>query len=123
MVGIEDSTQVVGIDKAIEVVILKETLEDMEDKIVEEYNRGRNRLRERTFARNCSRDRSPSDSRSRSGTRANINRDRIRCYNWREYDHFARDCPNSREERESWKGYNKCWIWKLKNKPTDEIAP
>ena len=24
----------------------------------------------------------------------------IRCYNCREYDHFARDCPNSREERE-----------------------
>ena len=24
----------------------------------------------------------------------------IRCYNCREYDHFARDCPNSREERD-----------------------
>ena len=23
----------------------------------------------------------------------------IRCYNCREYEHFARDCPNSREER------------------------
>ena len=29
-----------------------------------------------------------------------MNRDRIRCYNCREYDHFARDCPNSREERD-----------------------
>ena len=28
------------------------------------------------------------------------NRDRIRCYKCREYDHFARDCPTSREERE-----------------------
>ena len=28
------------------------------------------------------------------------NRDRIRCYTCREYDHFARDCPNSREERD-----------------------
>ena len=28
------------------------------------------------------------------------NRDRIRCYECREYDHFARDCPNSREERD-----------------------
>ena len=31
--------------------------------------------------------------------RANTNRDRIRCYNCREYDHFARDCPSSREEK------------------------
>ena len=29
-----------------------------------------------------------------------MNRDRIRCYECREYDHFARDCPNSREERD-----------------------
>ena len=67
-----------------------------------DYNRGRNRLRERTSIRNYSsnRDRSPSNSRSRSGSRANTNRDRIRCYNCREYDHFARDCPNSRKERE-----------------------
>ena len=36
---------------------------------------------------------------SRSGSRANTNRDRIRCYTCREYDHFPRDCPNSREER------------------------
>ena len=28
-----------------------------------------------------------------------MNRDRIRCYTCREYDHFARNCPNSREER------------------------
>ena len=27
------------------------------------------------------------------------NRDRIRCYNCREYDHFVIDCPNSRGER------------------------
>ena len=24
----------------------------------------------------------------------------MRCYNCREYDHFARDCPTSREERD-----------------------
>ena len=24
----------------------------------------------------------------------------MRCYNCREYDHFARNCPNSREERD-----------------------
>ena len=63
---------------------------------------GRNRLRERTFTRNygSSRDRSSSNSRSRSGSRASTNRDRIRCYNSKEYDHFVRDCPSSREERD-----------------------
>ena len=66
-----------------------------------DYNRGRNTSRDRTFTRNYSngRDRSPSNSRSRSGSRVSTNRDRIRCYNCREYDHFMRDCPNSREER------------------------
>ena len=55
-----------------------------------------------TFTRNYSsgRDRSPSNSRSRSGSRVSTNSDRIRCYNCREYDHFMRDFPNSREERE-----------------------
>ena len=43
---------------------------------------------------------STSSSRSRSGYGATTNRDGIRCYNYRKYDHFARDCPNSREERD-----------------------
>ena len=66
------------------------------------YNRGRNRSRERSFSGNHSgnRTRSTSNSRLRSGSRASTNRDRIRCYNFREYDHFVRDCPPSREERE-----------------------
>ena len=34
IVGIGDSTQVVGLDKAIEMVNFEETLEDMEDKII-----------------------------------------------------------------------------------------
>ena len=63
-------------------------------------HRDRNRLRERTFVGNYRRDRSSSNDRSRSGSRANTNRDRIRCYACREYDHFVRNCPNSREERD-----------------------
>ena len=63
-------------------------------------NRDRNRSRERTFVGNYRRDRSSSNDRSRSGSRASMNRDRIRCYACREYDHFARNCPNSREERD-----------------------
>ena len=35
VVGTEDSTQVKGLDNIIEIIILEETLEGMEDKIVE----------------------------------------------------------------------------------------
>ena len=94
-----------------EGTISKKMLGDMEDKTVEEnsrnnrcdgYNRSRDRSREGLFSRNYgnNKDRSSSNSRSRSGSRASTNRDRIRCYNCREYDHFARDCPTSREERD-----------------------
>ena len=64
-------------------------------------NRDRNRSRERTIKRSYGngRDRSSSNDRSRSGLRASTNSDRIRCYAYR-YDHFVRDCPNSREERD-----------------------
>ena len=66
------------------------------------YNRGRDRSRERSFSGNYSsnRTRGMSNSRLRSESRPSTNRDRIRCYNCREYDHFARDCPTSREERD-----------------------
>ena len=36
VVGTEDSSQVVGLDNTTEMIVLKETLEDMKDKIVEE---------------------------------------------------------------------------------------
>ena len=35
-----------------------------------------------------------SRSRSRSNSRITMNRDRIRCYKCREYDHFVNECPN-----------------------------
>ena len=63
-------------------------------------NRDRDRSRERAFTGNYTRDRSSSNDKSRSGSRASTIRDRIRCYVCREYDHFARNCPNSREERD-----------------------
>ena len=58
--------------------------------------------RERSFSGDYgnNRTRSTSNSRSRSESIASTNMDRIRCYNCREYDHFVRDCPTSREERE-----------------------
>ena len=63
-------------------------------------NRDRNRSRERVLTRSYGRDRSSSIDRSRPGSRASTDRNRIRCYVCREYDHFARDCPISREERD-----------------------
>ena len=65
-------------------------------------NRDRNRSRERALTRSYGngRDRSSSNDKSMSGSRASTNRDMIRCYACREYDHFARDCPNSREEKD-----------------------
>ena len=44
--------------------------------------------------------RSISNSRSRSGSRASTNRDRIRCFKCREYDHFIRDCLMTQADRE-----------------------
>ena len=41
------------------------------------------------------------NSRSRSGSRLSMNRDRIRCFECREYDHFARECPTRQESRET----------------------
>ena len=57
------------------------------------YDRNRSRLLDRQH-RSRRRDRSISNGRSRSGSRASTNRDRIRCFECREYDHFARECPS-----------------------------
>ena len=40
------------------------------------------------------RTRSDSSSRSRLNLRVSTNRDRVRCFKCREYDHFANECPN-----------------------------
>ena len=63
---------------------------------------GLHNTRERSFFRDYdkNRTRSTSQSRSRSGARANTNRDKIYCYKCRDYDHFTRDCPTSKEEKE-----------------------
>ena len=42
-----------------------------------------------------------SDSRSRSSSHVNTNRDRSRCYRCNEYDHFARECTNDTTGRNS----------------------
>ena len=66
------------------------------------YDISRKRSRESSFCRNYgnNRTRNTSNSRSRPGSRASTNRDRIHYYKYREYDHFTRDCPPSKEEKE-----------------------
>ena len=59
----------------------------------------RNWENRRTWRQSRSRERdrdrrSRSPSSSRSGSRTITNRDRIRCFKCREYEHFANECPN-----------------------------
>ena len=42
-----------------------------------------------------------NSSRSRSRLRASTNKDRIRYYKCQEYDHFVKDCPTSKLEKET----------------------
>ena len=56
------------------------------------YDRNRSRSLDRQD-RGRRRDRSASNGISRSGSKASTNRDRIRCFKCREYNHFVRDCP------------------------------
>ena len=55
-------------------------------------SRDRDRSRERE---------SRSTARSRSSSYVNTNKDRLRCYRCSEYDHFARECPNTLTDQES----------------------
>ena len=64
------------------------------------YERGRSGSRDRQYSDNTRRS-DRSNSRSRSGSRASTNRDRIRCCKCREYDHFAKDYPTLKVEKES----------------------
>ena len=43
---------------------------------------------------------SRSEYTSRSNSRVSTNRDRIRFYRCREYDHFAMECPNATTDKE-----------------------
>ena len=67
----------------------------------ENYERGRSRSRERQYQGNIRRNNRSGSSRSRSGSRVSTNRDRIRCYECNEYDHFAEDCLTTKVEKET----------------------
>ena len=63
------------------------------------YDKNRSRSLDR-HDRSRRRDRSMSNGRSRPGSRVNTNRDRIRCFECREYNHFAKECLTRQEKRE-----------------------
>ena len=57
----------------------------------QDYNRNRSKSLDRQDM-SRQRDRSVSNGRYRSGSRASMKRHRIRCFECREYDHFVREC-------------------------------
>ena len=59
------------------------------------------RSSKRQFVDYSTRNDRSSNSRSRSGLRSSTHRDRIRCYRCREYDHFTKDCPTTKVEKET----------------------
>ena len=99
-----------GMILVIEVVtgIIKEVIQGMEGII---SNNRRGSYRNQNYDRNRSRSyerqnrdgrdsRSASNSRLRSGSGASTNRDRIRCFKCRKYNHFARECLTRQASRE-----------------------
>ena len=65
---------------------------------VENENYGNEHFRGRSRDRN---QRRREESRSRSNSRVSTNRDCMRCYRCREYDHFAAECPNTPTDEET----------------------
>ena len=82
---IEVSIIDVDIEKTIEMTILEEVEADPGKK---------------QYSGNFRRDDQRS-SRSRSGLSTSTNRERIRCFKCKEYNHFTNNCPNSEMERQS----------------------
>ena len=68
-----------------------------------DYTRGRSRERHNdrpVQSRQNTLSHGRNESRSRSNSRVSTNRDRVRCYRCREYDHFASECPNTPTDEE-----------------------
>ena len=116
----EDNQDIIKIIEAgqdmilvVEVVmgIIQEVIQGMEGIIIviigiirgnyknQNYDRNRSRSYERQN-RDGRDSRSATNSRSRLGSRASTNRDRIRCFKCREYDHFTRECLTRQASRE-----------------------
>ena len=71
-------------------------------------NRSQSRNRNESYDNGCTRGRSRDrnnrrrdDSRSQSDSWVSTNRDHVRCYQCREYDHFVSECPNTPTDEET----------------------
>ena len=109
MIETRGTVQTIMQDKVSEVIDLEEILEEITDRIVEKNTEAEDMVT--AIEIGIDQGKEPSQEIIEeievlamigldSGSRASTNRDRIRCYACREYDHFMRDCPNSREERD-----------------------
>ena len=77
----------------------------------ENYERGGSRSRERSHPDNIRRnDRSSSNTRLRSQSRASTNRGRFRCYRCKEYDHFTKIVLQQLEKKDRQNKYSKSLI-------------
>ena len=98
----EESLQVMW--ECIKIRILGERIIELgirENYRNENYERGRSRSRERQYQGNIRRNGRTSSSTSRLGSKASTNRDRLRSYKCREYDHFAKDYLATKVEKET----------------------
>ena len=132
VLGTEDSTHIVGLDNTIEIIVLEETLEGMEDKIVEEdtemidimiikeaeTGQEKGHLQEITVVTEIEVQVTVDLGQAPEPIQIEIEKDVIIVENMTILQEIVLIPGN----RESWKGYHKCWIWKRKNKPTDKIA-
>ena len=66
----------------------------------ENYNNDSTRGRSRDRHDNRSVQWRREESRSQSNSRVSTNRNRVRCYRSRKYDHFASKCPNTPTNKE-----------------------
>ena len=107
MIGRDKALDKTGTEMIIEGMDLSKTLvETMAEIDVREvfnrsYSSDRSRSRERSLSprrynnnRQFGNSRLRSRSRSRSKPKITMNRDRIKCYKCREYDHFMNECSN-----------------------------
>ena len=102
---------IIDLDKTIETTTFKGTLENMEDRIIEESIEviGAMNMIEAEIGQEKGHFQEilvtleievPVTVDQDQDLKLVPTEYRIRCYNCREYDHFVRDCPNSREERD-----------------------